>query len=140
MYNTGERSEPEKNTIIRYGKNNHWTPSPTHQISAPDHTSDKSQGGGGVPDPRPPPPPLNPRMELLAGNTTPLDNICYLLFLDLIKWFSSDNNNTSRMRFNNFRLTLTLTTVLLLTLLTTYFWFGGWRYTQSKSLLHAEIK
>ena len=28
-----------------------------------------------------------------------------------------------------FRLMLTLLTALLLTLLTTYFWFGGWRYT-----------
>ena len=54
LYNTGKRSESEKMTIIR------WTqpldPSPTHQTSTQDPTSDKSQGGGVVPDPPPPPP------------------------------------------------------------------------------------
>ena len=46
MYNTGERSEPEKKF-----KNNLWTPSPTHQISTQDPTTDKSQGGSGPPVP-----------------------------------------------------------------------------------------
>ena len=61
MYDTDERSEPEKNIKIRK-KNNLWTPSPTHQTSTQDPTSDKSQGGGGFPDPRSPPP-LDPRMS-----------------------------------------------------------------------------
>ena len=29
----------------------------------------------------------------------PLDNICYLLFLDLVEWYSSEDKNTSRMRY-----------------------------------------
>ena len=37
--------------------------------------------------------------ELLAGNRQPLDNICYLLFLDLIEWFSAESHNISRMRY-----------------------------------------
>ena len=41
VFNTGERSEPEK---IDYKKINLWTPSPTHQKSTLDPTSDKSQG------------------------------------------------------------------------------------------------
>ena len=38
--------------------------------------------------------------ELLASNTLPSNNISYLLFLDLIEWFSADGKNTSRMRYN----------------------------------------
>ena len=40
MYNTDERSEPEK--IIKYDKNNLWTPSPTHHIFTQDPISDQS--------------------------------------------------------------------------------------------------
>ena len=35
--------------------------------------------------------------ELLASGRLPTDNICYLLFLDIIEWFSSEN--TSQMRY-----------------------------------------
>ena len=42
-------------------ENNLWIPSPTHQTSTQDPTSDKSQGGGG-PDPRSPP--LDPRLDI----------------------------------------------------------------------------
>ena len=44
VFNTGERSEPEKNGLWK-SKNNLWTHSPTHQTSTLDPTSDKSQGG-----------------------------------------------------------------------------------------------
>lgn len=37
-------------------------------------------------------------IHLLSEKTFPLDNICYLLFLDLVQWFS--NYNTSNMRYN----------------------------------------
>jgi hypothetical protein len=36
--------------------------------------------------------------QLLAEKTFPLDNICYLLFRDLVQWFSC--SNTSNMRYN----------------------------------------
>ena len=44
VFNTGERREPEK-FDYKKSKNNLWTPSPTHQTSTLDPTSDKSQGG-----------------------------------------------------------------------------------------------
>ena len=48
MYNTGERNEPEKNYNNKnLNINIIWTPSPTHQTSIQNPTSDKSQGGGG---------------------------------------------------------------------------------------------
>ena len=59
MYDTGERSEPEKNIKIRWKQP--LDPSPTHQTSTQDPTSDKSQGGSGPPVP---PPPLDPRMTI----------------------------------------------------------------------------
>ena len=43
VFNTGERSEPEK-FDYKKSKNNLWTSSPTHQTSTQDPTSDKSQG------------------------------------------------------------------------------------------------
>ena len=45
VFNTGERSEPEK-IDYKKAKNNLWTPSPTHQTSKLDPTCDISQGGG----------------------------------------------------------------------------------------------
>ena len=55
LYNTGERSEPEKidNNKVKTSVG----PPPTHQASTQDPTSDKSQGGSG-----PPVPPLDPRL------------------------------------------------------------------------------
>ena len=35
--------------------------------------------------------------ELLASGRLPFDNICYLLFLDVVEWFSTEN--TSKMRY-----------------------------------------
>ena len=35
--------------------------------------------------------------NLVATNRFPLDNICYLLFLDVVQWFSS--SQTSQMRY-----------------------------------------
>jgi len=37
--------------------------------------------------------------ELLANDQMPMRNICYLLFLDLIEWFSVSDRNTSCMRY-----------------------------------------
>ena len=48
------RAERARKNYQNKKKNNLWTPSPTHQTSTQDPTSDKSQGG---PDPRFPPPP-----------------------------------------------------------------------------------
>ena len=49
LYNTGERSEPEKidNNKVKTSVG----PPPTHQASTQDPTSDKSQGGSGPPVP-----------------------------------------------------------------------------------------
>ena len=39
--------------------------------------------------------------ELLASGRLPFDNICYILFPDVIEWFSTEN--TSKMRYNSHR-------------------------------------
>ena len=49
LYNTGERSEQEKDIKIR--QKQPFDPSPTHQISTQDPTPEKSQGRGGVQSP-----------------------------------------------------------------------------------------
>jgi hypothetical protein len=38
-------------------------------------------------------------MGLLASGTFPLHNICYLLFLDIVEWFSCDS--TTHMRYGH---------------------------------------
>ena len=38
-------------------------------------------------------------MRLLASGTFPLHNICYLLFLDIVEWFSCDS--TTHMRYGH---------------------------------------
>ena len=38
-------------------------------------------------------------MGLLASGTFPLHNICYLLFLDIVGWFSCDS--TTHMRYGH---------------------------------------
>ena len=45
MYNIGERREPEQNIMIRL--KTAVGPSPTHQASTQDPTSDEYRGGGG---------------------------------------------------------------------------------------------
>ncbi|CAH1779698.1 unnamed protein product [Owenia fusiformis] len=37
-------------------------------------------------------------LDLLANNRLPMDNICWLLFLDVVRWFSLEN--TSRMTYS----------------------------------------
>ena len=39
--------------------------------------------------------------KLLSKNLMPMNNICYLLFLDLVEWFSTKDSNTSSMRYNS---------------------------------------
>ena len=64
MYNTGERSEPEKN------KNKIKTTFGPPLLSTQDPTSDKFQGGGGS---GPPPPPLWIReCRLHVSHTAPI--------------------------------------------------------------------
>ena len=38
-------------------------------------------------------------MGLIASGTFPLHNICYLLFLDIVEWFSCDS--TTHMRYGH---------------------------------------
>ena len=64
MYNTGERSEPEKNNL--------WTSSPSHQTSTQDPISEKSQGEGGGGPPVPPLNLLNPHMKRGTVSIMPL--------------------------------------------------------------------
>ena len=64
---------------------NLWIPSPTHQTSTQDSTSDKSQRGSGPPVP---PPPLDPRM---------LNLIFYLQRQRYFDFFSHTRRPTSHM-------------------------------------------
>ena len=67
MYNTGERSKPEKNYNNKIKTTFEFPPPPTHQTFTQDPISDKyiwmcvCVCGGGVPEPRSPPP--DPRMR-----------------------------------------------------------------------------